>query len=306
MMAKATMGLNDSGAVVDSAVSGYARSALLQSGALQRKFQHRPTGTAHRETIVALLHEAVEQLRESAPDLAQVRLVQLIHEVDRLLSLLIRDPLQFPESDIDQTILATRKLLASVRRTARALPHCRNAFEILNKAWDRWDRPSFLLEATRVRRAAAFGSTRKMDAESGKYVTFQLGNEELAVPVARVREIMRVQSIMALSQVPRYVKGIITLRSEAIPVVDLRVRFGLREVNYTRRTCIIVASVDSQMAGKRLIGMVVDCVSEAPILEANDIDNIRDGDSCVEPGCLLGMAKINGKVTSLLNVDSLL
>jgi len=97
------------------------------------------------------------------------------------------------------------------------------------------------MEATGAGAAGASG--RKAEPRAGKYLTFQLGNEEFAIQVLCVREIMGVQEITAVPQTPNYVKGVINLRGKVIPVVDLRLKFGLAEIEYTQRTCIIVAQI---------------------------------------------------------------
>ena len=147
--------------------------------------------------------------------------------------------------------------------------------------------------------------SQKTDHRAGKYLTFQLGNEEFAVQVLRVREIMGIQEITAVPQTPDYVKGVINLRGKVIPVVDLRLKFGLQEIEYTQRTCIIVAQIENH-GTRLLIGIIVDCVSEVLTLQASDIEDTPDFGSGVETPYLLGMAKIKGKVKILLDIDMVL
>jgi purine-binding chemotaxis protein CheW len=146
----------------------------------------------------------------------------------------------------------------------------------------------------------------KADQRAGKYLTFQLGNEEFAVQVLRVREIMGIQQITAVPQTPHYVKGVINLRGKVIPVVDLRLKFGLPELEHTQRTCIIVAQIDSHAGGKMMIGVIVDCVSEVLTLQTNDIEDTPDFGNGVDTPYLLGMAKIKDKVKILLDIDRVL
>jgi purine-binding chemotaxis protein CheW len=156
--------------------------------------------------------------------------------------------------------------------------------------------------------AAAPGNpaTQKTDQRAGKYLTFRLGQEEFAVQVSRVREIMGVQEITAAPQTPGYVKGVISLRGKVIPVVDLRLRFGLPELGYTNRTCIIVTQLDAPETGKLLIGFIVDAVSQVLVLQAADIENAPDSGNSVAAPYLVGRAKIKGKVKSLLDIDMVL
>jgi purine-binding chemotaxis protein CheW len=90
-----------------------------------------------------------------------------------------------------------------------------------------------------------------------------------------------------------------------IPVVDLRLKFGMLELEYTQRTCIIVAQIESR-ARKLLIGIIVDGVSEVLTLQASDIEDTPDFGNGVETPYILGMAKIKGKVKILLDIDMVL
>ena len=83
----------------------------------------------------------------------------------------------------------------------------------------------------------------KPDDRAGKYLTFLIGKEEFGVGVLKVREIMGIQDITAMPQTPPYMKGVINLRGKVIPVIDLRLKFGLPSIDYTERTCIIVVQV---------------------------------------------------------------
>jgi purine-binding chemotaxis protein CheW len=144
------------------------------------------------------------------------------------------------------------------------------------------------------------------DQRTGKYLTFLLGREEFAIQVLKVREIMGIQDITAVPQTPSYVKGVINLRGKVIPVVDLRLKFCLMEVEYTPRTCIIV--VQMQSAGVALhTGIIVDAVSEVLNLSTSDIEDTPDfGDGGSGSSYLLGMAKVKGKVKILLDIDRVL
>src|SRR4051794_22777541 len=85
-----------------------------------------------------------------------------------------------------------------------------------------------------------------VEARAGKYLTFQLVNEEFGIRVLKVREIMGLQEITAVPQTPGHVKGVINLRGKVIPVIDLRLKFGLPQGEYGQRTCIIVAQVQGE------------------------------------------------------------
>jgi purine-binding chemotaxis protein CheW len=145
------------------------------------------------------------------------------------------------------------------------------------------------------------------DQRIGKYLTFLLGREEYAIAVLKVREIMGIQDITAVPQTPAYVKGVINLRGRVIPVVDLRLKFCLPEMEYTQRTCIIVVQVVSGGVAMQT-GIVVDEVSEVLNLSAGDIEDTPDfGEgAATATSYLLGMAKVKGKVKILLDIDRVL
>jgi len=148
-------------------------------------------------------------------------------------------------------------------------------------------------------------SAPKTDPRAGKYLTFLIGKEEFGVGVLKVREIMGVQEVTAVPQTPAWMKGVINLRGKIIPVVDLRLKFGLDTIDYTERTCIIVVQVSS--AGAVLpMGIVVDEVCEVLTMSAGDIEDTPDFGSHVATDYILGMAKIKGKVKILLDIDRVL
>jgi len=151
----------------------------------------------------------------------------------------------------------------------------------------------------------ANAGSQKIEYRAGKYLTFQLGSEEFAIQVLRVREIMGVQEITAVPQTASYVKGVINLRGKVIPVVDLRLKFGLPELEYTQRTCIIVVQVQAE-SEKLPIGVIVDAVSEVLTLQAGEIEDTPDFGNGVATPYLLGMAKVKGKVKILLDIDRVL
>lgn len=145
-----------------------------------------------------------------------------------------------------------------------------------------------------------------LKTRAGRYLTFALANQEFGIQVLKVREIIGRQDITAVPQIPKYVKGVIDLRGRIIPVIDLRLRFGLAETDYTPQTCIIVVQVERQQSTIHT-GIIIDAVSEVLNLVAQDIEDAPrfDGNS-VGLSYLLGMAKVKGKVKILLDIDRVL
>lgn len=140
---------------------------------------------------------------------------------------------------------------------------------------------------------------------TGKYLVFALAGEEFAIPVQKVREIMGLQDITAVPQTPGFVRGVINLRGKVIPVIDLRRKFDLSEVEYSQQTCIIVVQVRGESSTASM-GIIVDGVSEVLQLNAADIeDTPRFGNGITTP-YLLGMAKVKDSVKILLDLDQVL
>lgn len=148
-------------------------------------------------------------------------------------------------------------------------------------------------------------TTTQADARAGKYLTFHLGSEEFGVRVLKVREIMGLQEITAVPQTPAHFRGVINLRGKVIPVVDLRLKFGLQSAEYGQRTCIIVTQVQGD-AGPILVGVIVDGVSEVLNLTGTEVEDSPDFGEDVTGKYLLGMAKVKGKVKILLDIDRVL
>ena len=143
------------------------------------------------------------------------------------------------------------------------------------------------------------------DPRVGKYLTFQLADEEFGIRVLKVREIMGLQQITAVPQTPAHIKGVINLRGKVVPVIDLRLKFELPAAEYTPRSCIIVTQVQGESAPV-LMGIIVDGVSEVLNLTASEIEDTPDFGEEVSGQYLLGMAKVKGKVKILLDIDRVL
>ena len=147
--------------------------------------------------------------------------------------------------------------------------------------------------------------TAPAERHSEKYLSFHVGAEEFAIRVLAVREIMGVQDITAVPQTPVYVKGIINLRGKVVPVVDLRLKFGMPSIEYTQRTCIVVVEVAGE-SSRMLMGIVVDSVSEVLNVSPSDVESTPDFGEGVTIPYILGIAKSKGKVTILLDIEKVL
>jgi purine-binding chemotaxis protein CheW len=148
-------------------------------------------------------------------------------------------------------------------------------------------------------------STAEATGREGKYLTFSLAGEEYGIGILKIREIIGMLPITSVPETPPYVKGVINLRGKVIPVVDLRLRFGMPEIDYTERTCIIVVEMKST-AGVVPIGAVVDAVSEVLNIKAEDIENTPAFGTRFNTDFILGMAKMGKGVKLLLDIDRVL
>jgi len=139
----------------------------------------------------------------------------------------------------------------------------------------------------------------KIRGLGGKYLIFQLDNEEYGIAIPKVREILGLMDITKVPQSPDSVEGTINLRGKVIPVIDLRSKFGLARTEYNEQTCIIVVDVGMMM------GIIVDTVSEVNDIPSTSIEPPRSG-SIIDASFILGMGKVKDEVKILLDIDKVL
>ena len=136
----------------------------------------------------------------------------------------------------------------------------------------------------------------------GKYLTFSLGKEEYGISILRVKEIIGMMPIRSMPRTPHFIKGVINLRGKVIPIVDLRLKFGLEQLEATERTCIIVVEVSGGETSV-LTGIVVDSVSEVLNIKGSDIEEAPALGVRLNTDYIRGMAKTDKSVRVLLNID---
>ena len=142
-------------------------------------------------------------------------------------------------------------------------------------------------------------------ARAGKYLTFSLADEEYGLEILKVREINGFLDITAVPQTPPHVKGVINLRGQVIPVVDLRAKFGMETTEVTDQTCIIVVEI-TQKDHTFNTGIVVDRVQEVLDIAGEDIEEAPEFGDSVNTDFILGMGKIGDSVKILLDIDAVL
>ncbi|MFH2064358.1 MAG: chemotaxis protein CheW [Pseudomonadota bacterium] len=141
--------------------------------------------------------------------------------------------------------------------------------------------------------------------KEGKYLTFTLSGEDYGIGILKIKEIIGMMPVTTMPQTPAFVKGVINLRGKVIPVMDLRLRFGMDAMEYTERTCIIVVEIDGS-SGTIQIGIVVDSVSEVLNIKGEDIEETPAFGTKLNTDYILGMAKMEGGVKILLDIDRVL
>jgi len=146
---------------------------------------------------------------------------------------------------------------------------------------------------------------RVMADRGGKYLSFSLAEEEYGIGILKIKEIIGMMNITIVPRTPEFVKGVINLRGKVIPIIDLRLRFGMEVAEYSDRTCIIVVEIESN-SGTVLIGIVVDSVSEVLNIRAESIEPPPTFGSGLDTEYILGMAKIDSGVKILLDIDKVL
>lgn len=140
---------------------------------------------------------------------------------------------------------------------------------------------------------------------AGKYLTFALGGEEYGLEILKVREIVGYQQITKVPKTSREVKGVINLRGQVIPIVDLRGRFGMDDKAVDDQTCIIV--VENDQDGRITpTGVIVDKVSEVLDIVAEQIEPPPQFGNGAHIDFIRGMGKIGGNVKILLDIDKVL
>jgi purine-binding chemotaxis protein CheW len=157
---------------------------------------------------------------------------------------------------------------------------------------------------TQAKTISGQGSQALLEKE-GKYLTFALANEEYGLEILKVREIIGYMDITAVPQMPAYVKGVINLRGQVIPVIDLRAKFCMETAQVTEQTCIIVVET-TQGSRYCSTGIVVDRVQEVLDISGDNIEETPQFGSSVNTDFIVGMGKVGSAVKILLDIDKVL
>ncbi len=140
---------------------------------------------------------------------------------------------------------------------------------------------------------------------AGKYLAFRLSNEEYGLEILKVREIIGLMGITKVPRTPHHIRGVINLRGKVIPVLDLRLKFGMETIEDTQETCIIVVDI-AHSGGTLQMGILVDAVLEVLNIQENEIEETPSFGHDVNTDFILGIGKIKNEVKILLDIDKIL
>ena len=146
---------------------------------------------------------------------------------------------------------------------------------------------------------------RTLAEKEGKYLTFALADEEYGLEILKVREIIGYIDITTVPQMPHFVKGVINLRGQIIPVIDLRAQFGMETTEVTAQTCVIIVEI-SRDGCKYNTGIVVDRVLEVLDIAGENIEEVPQFGESVNTDFILGIGKAGESVKILLDIDRVL
>ena len=139
------------------------------------------------------------------------------------------------------------------------------------------------------------------DTQKDKYLTFHLAGEDYGIEIQYVIEIIGIQNITDVPDMPEFIRGVINLRGKVIPIMDVRARFGMENRDYDDRTCIIVVNIDNTE-----VGLVVDEVSEVADIPEKNVEPAPKTSQNSDHSFIQGMGLVNDDVKILLNVHKLL
>ena len=138
---------------------------------------------------------------------------------------------------------------------------------------------------------------------AGRYLTFALSRERYGLEILKIQEIIGVPNITRVPKCPEFIKGVINLRGKVIPLIDLRLKFGLTPTPYNEKTCIIVVNIRLD-EGNISVGVIVDTVLEVINFEQKDIEPAPDYGNQINSGFIIGMGKKSeGELNILIDIE---
>lgn len=136
---------------------------------------------------------------------------------------------------------------------------------------------------------------------TNEYLTFVLGAESYGIEILKVQEIRGYDAVTKIANTPEFIKGVVNLRGLIVPIVDLRIKFHLGKVEYNELTVVIILNL-----GGRVVGMVVDGVSDVMNLQANQIRSVPEIVSSIDTKYITGLATVDQKMFILVDIEQLM
>ena len=134
-----------------------------------------------------------------------------------------------------------------------------------------------------------------------QFLSFRLGREEYGLDILKVQEIRGYEAVTRISNAPEFIKGMVNLRGVIVPIVDMRIKFGLAEISYDQFTVVIILNI-----GGRMIGMVVDSVSDVISLRPDQIKPAPGMGTTVQADYLIGLGTVDDRMLILMDIDKLM
>ena len=150
---------------------------------------------------------------------------------------------------------------------------------------------------------SVMGKNTETAATTGtrEYLTFRLGEEEYGIDILKVQEIRGYEQPTRIANAPEFIKGVVNLRGTIVPIVDMRLKFNCSEVEYNNFTVVIILNLRN-----RVVGIVVDSVSDVMELAPDAIRAAPDIESAIDSGCILGLGSVNERMLILLDIEKLM
>ena len=134
-----------------------------------------------------------------------------------------------------------------------------------------------------------------------EYLTFRLDQEEYGIDILKVQEIRGYEQPTRIANAPAFIKGVVNLRGTIVPIVDMRLKFNCAREDYNSFTVVIILNLRD-----RVVGIVVDSVSDVMELSAENIRSAPDVESAIDNGCILGLGSVGERMLILLDIEKLM
>lgn len=146
-------------------------------------------------------------------------------------------------------------------------------------------------------------SSNKSNAGSsaGEYLTFILGSEEYGIEILKVQEIRGYDTVTQIANTPDFIKGVVNLRGKIVPIVDLRIKFKLGQVEYNEFTVVIILNLNG-----RIVGIVVDGVSDVKDLKEDQLREVPNLVTSIDTKYIVGLATVEQKMLILVDIEKLM